>query len=291
MIDLMPHDTTTENRLPESRDQLELVVQERTAELAAVNEELRRFAYMVSHDLRAPLVNMNGFLAELRGGIQVLQEVIEELRPHLNDTQKQAIARSLYEDIPEALDFIGSSVRKMARLSNAVLALSQIGRRELVFERIDTLLLVQEILATLAFQINQKKVIVDISPLPEVVADQVALEQVMSNLLTNALVYLPPDRPGMIRVWGETSPDKTTFYVQDNGRGIAPADQEKIFEPFYRSGRQDTPGEGMGLTYTQTLIRRHGGQIYCQSEPDQGTTFVFTLSNYLVPTVATPQTG
>lgn len=291
MIDLMSHSTTTENRLPESRDQLEMVVQERTAELAAVNEELRRFAYMVSHDLRAPLVNMNGFLAELRGGIHVLQEVIEELRPHLSDTQKQAIARSLYEDIPEALDFIGSSVRKMARLSNAVLTLSQIGRRELVFERIDTLLLVQEILATLAFQINQKKVTVDISPLPEVIADQVALEQVMSNLLTNALTYLSPDRPGTIRVWGETSPDKTTFYVQDNGRGIAQADQEKIFEPFYRSGRQDNPGEGMGLTYTQTLIRRHGGQIYCQSEPDQGTTFVFTLSNYLVPAVVTPQTG
>lgn len=283
MIDLMADGVAASGRMPESRDQLEILVQERTAELAAVNEELRRFAYMVSHDLRAPLVNMNGFLAELRSAIAVVQEVVESSRPHFNDAQKQAIAMSLYEDIPEALDFIGSSVRKMARLSNAVLALSQIGRRELIFERIDTLLLVQEILATLAFQINQKKVMVDIAPLPEVTADQVAMEQIMSNLLTNALTYLVPERPGHIRVWGESSPDKITFYVQDNGRGITKMDQDKIFEPFYRSGRQDTTGEGMGLTYTQTLIRRHGGQIYCQSEPDQGTTFIFTISNYLVP--------
>jgi signal transduction histidine kinase len=285
MIDLMPDRVTADSRMPESRDQLESLVQERTAELAAVNEELRRFAYMVSHDLRAPLVNMNGFLAELRGAIHVVQGVVESLRPHLSDAQKQAVAMSLYEDIPEALDFIGSSVRKMARLSNAVLMLSQIGRRELIFERIDTLLLVQEILATLAFQINQKKVTVDISPLPEVIADQVALEQIMSNLLTNALTYLRPERAGYIRMWSEAAADKITFFVQDNGRGIAAADQEKIFEPFYRVGRQDTPGEGMGLTYTQTLVRRHGGHIYCQSEPEQGTTFVFSLSNYLVPVV------
>jgi len=280
MIDLIRDDIAF-NPLPESRDQLELLVQERTAELAAVNEELRRFAYMVSHDLRAPLVNMSGFLAELRGALGVVQEVVEGLRPHLNDQQKQAIALSMYEDIPEALDFIGSSVRKMARLSNAVLTLSQIGRRELVFEPIDTLLLVQEILATLAYQINQKQVTVDISPLPGVVADQLALEQIMSNLLTNALSYLLPDRPGHIRVWGEVGADKTTFYVGDNGRGLAESDREKIFEPFYRSGRQDTPGEGMGLTYVQTLVRRHGGQISCQSEPGQGSTFIFTISNHI----------
>jgi signal transduction histidine kinase len=280
MIDLIRDDIAF-NQLPESRDQLELLVQERTAELAAVNEELRRFAYMVSHDLRAPLVNMSGFLAELRGALGVVQEVVEGLRPHLNDQQKQAIALSMYEDIPEALDFIGSSVRKMARLSNAVLTLSQIGRRELVFEPIDTLLLVQEILATLAYQINQKQVTVDISPLPGVVADQLALEQIMSNLLTNALIYLLPDRPGHIRVWGEVGVDKTTFYVGDNGRGLAESDREKIFEPFYRSGRQDTPGEGMGLTYVQTLVRRHGGQISCQSEPGQGSTFIFTISNHI----------
>ena len=272
-----------EQQTNDSREQWEWLVQERTAELAAVNEELRRFAYMVSHDLRAPLVNVNGFLAELREGLAVVHEVVDGVRPHLNEAQKQAIARSLYEDIPEALDFITRSVRKMSRLSNAVLALAQIGRRELTFERIDTLLLVQEILATLAYQIEQKQITVDIAPLADVVADQLALEQIMSNLLTNAVTYLHPERPGHIRIWTETGVDKTTFYVQDNGLGIEAFDQDKIFEPFYRSGRQDTPGEGMGLTYVQTLVRRHGGQISCQSTEEEGATFIFTLSNFLVP--------
>lgn len=282
MLDLA-QERGIEQQTTDSREQWEWLVQERTAELAAVNEELRRFAYMVSHDLRAPLVNMNGFLAELRDGLAVVQEVVDGVRPHLNEAQKQAIARSLYEDIPEALDFITRSVRKMARLSNAVLALAQIGRRELTFERIDTLLLVQEILATLAYQIEQKQITVDIAPQADVVADQLALEQIVSNLLTNAVTYLHPDRPGYIRIWTETGVDKTTFYVQDNGRGIDKVDQEKIFEPFYRSGRQDTPGEGMGLTYVQTLVRRHGGQISCTSVLGKGSTFMFTLSNFLVP--------
>ena len=275
-----------EQHTADSREQWEWLVQERTAELAAVNEELRRFAYMVSHDLRAPLVNMNGFLVELRDGLGVVEEVVDSVRPHLNDAQKQALARSLYEDIPEALDFITRSVRKMSRLSNAVLSLAQIGRRELTFERINTLLLVQEILATLAYQINQKQITIDIASLADVVADQLALEQIMSNLLTNAVTYLHPDRPGHIRIWTEMSVDKTTFYVQDNGRGINEADLEKIFEPFYRSGRQDTPGEGMGLTYVQTLVRRHGGQISCESVLGKGTTFMFTVSNYLMPVVS-----
>ena len=286
MLNLVP-EKGIEPQTTDSREQWEWLVQERTAELAAVNEELRRFAYMVSHDLRAPLVNVNGFLAELREGLAVVQEVVDGVRPHLNEAQKQAIARSLYEDIPEALDFITRSVRKMSRLSNAVLALAQIGRRELTFERIDTLLLVQEILATLAYQIEQKQITVDIAPLADVVADQLALEQIMSNLLTNAVTYLHPHRPGHIRIWTETGVDKTTFYVQDNGRGIEALDQAKIFEPFYRSGRQDTPGEGMGLTYVQTLVRRHGGQISCQSTVGEGATFIFTLSNFLVPTVGT----
>ncbi|MBP8002337.1 MAG: hypothetical protein KA314_16125 [Chloroflexi bacterium] len=279
-----PQENVTSPRKPESRDSLELLVQEHTAELAAVNEELRRFVYMVSHDLRAPLVNMNGFLAELRNGLAVVLDVVDSLRPHLSQKQKVALARALYEDIPEALEFLDISVRKMSRLSSAVLALAQIGRRELQFERIDMLVLVQEILFTLAYQINRKHVTIDVAPLPEVVGDQISLEQIMSNLLTNALSYLVPERPGHIRVWGEVKSDKTTFYVQDNGRGVTEGEQAKIFEPFYRAGRQDISGEGMGLTYVQTLVRRHGGQITCKSTPDQGATFIFTISNYLVPT-------
>ena len=84
-------------------------------------------------------------------------------------------------------------------------------------------------LFTLAYQINRKHVTIDVAPLPEVVGDQISLEQIMSNPLTNALSYLVPERPGHLRVWGEVKSDKTTFYVKDNGRGVTEGEQAKIF--------------------------------------------------------------
>jgi signal transduction histidine kinase len=108
-------------------------------------------------------------------------------------------------------------------------------------------------------------------------ADRMTMEQIMANLLTNAVVYLSADRPGKIEVTGETSPNAVTIHVRDNGRGIARNDAPKVFEPFRRVGQSDVPGEGMGLTYVQALIRRHGGRIWFESEVGKGTTFSFTI--------------
>ncbi len=100
----------------------------------------------------------------------------------------------------------------------------------------------------------------------------------MGNLLNNAVLYLDPVRPGEIEITGERDHDETTFRVCDNGRGIAGEDMPKVFAPFRRVGKQDVPGEGMGLPYVQALVRRHGGRIWCESEGiGQGSTFCFTL--------------
>ena len=103
----------------------------------------------------------------------------------------------------------------------------------------------------------------------------------MGNLLTNAVAYLAPGRPGEVVVTGERRPDVTVFAVRDNGRGIAAEDIPKVFEPFRRVGRQDVPGEGMGLAYVQMLVRRHGGEIRCHSTLGVGTTFTFTIAHQL----------
>jgi signal transduction histidine kinase len=117
--------------------------------------------------------------------------------------------------------------------------------------------------------------------LPQVVADKTALEQIVGNILNNAINYLEPGRPGEIEIYGERNHRETTFHIRDNGRGIAAADMNKIFDLFRRAGRQDVPGEGMGLAYVRALVRRHGGQIWCDSELQVGTTFHFTISNQL----------
>jgi signal transduction histidine kinase len=141
--------------------------------------------------------------------------------------------------------------------------------------------LVQGTVQTLAHQIAQRHVHVTVEPLPTVLADRTAMEQIMGNLLANAVAYLDPDRPGEIVVTGERRPDVTVLQVRDNGRGIAAADIPKVFEPFRRVGKQDVPGEGMGLAYVQMLVRRHGGDIRCHSTLGIGTTFTFTIARQL----------
>jgi PAS domain S-box-containing protein len=252
-----------------------------TAEIEAANEEIKQFAYIVSHDLRAPLVNLRGFSAELRRALDGVLPLARQALTALPAADQRVAHDSIEEDIPEALGFIDSSVTRMDSFINAVLKLSRIGRRELVYLPLDPRPLVEEILRTLAHQQAAHDATVTVADLPQVTADRTALEQIFGNLLANALLYLVPGRPGRIDVGGTRGKTETTFWVRDNGRGIAAEDADKIFAPFRRAGKQDVPGEGMGLSYVHTMVRQHGGLIWFESTPDVGTTFFFTLSSSL----------
>jgi len=279
------HDLTArvqaEEALRRARNELEVRVQERTAELTTANEEIKRFAYIVSHDLRAPLINLKGFASELRTACDVLQAALPATLPHLEALQRADVVRALDQDIPEALSFIETSVTRMDHLIRAILHLSRLGRRDLHWEPLDMRALVQGTVQMLAHQIARRQVQVTVEPLPTVLADRIAMEQIMGNLLANAVAYLDPDRPGEVVVTGEHRPEVSVFHVRDNGRGIAAEDIPKVFEPFRRVGKQDVPGEGMGLAYVRMLVRRHGGEIWCHSTPGVGTTFTFTIAHQL----------
>ena len=272
-----------EAALQSAHDELEQGVRDRTAQLEAANEEVRRFAYIVSHDLRAPLTNLKGFARELRGIFALIQTALLQLLPHLEEPQLTEVTRALTQDGPEALSFIETSVTRMDGLIRAVLNLSRAGQRELYIEPVDPESLVRHIRQTLRHQLTQYSARITIEPLPIVNADRTAMEQILGNLLGNAVQYLEPSRPGEITVRATHQADTTTFQVCDNGRGIDERDIPRIFELFRRVGRRDTTGEGMGLSYVQTLVRRHGGEITCQSTLGVGTTFTFTIANHLLP--------
>jgi signal transduction histidine kinase len=246
-------------------------------DLQTTNEELKSFAYIISHDLRAPLINLKGFANELRYSLKTIQTGIDAALGHLPDEQQQLMSLAFEEDIPEALGFIEASVMRMDHFINTLLKLSRLGRRELKFEHVDTGAAVQRICQSLAHQIEQAKVRIILGKLPKVIADPLSIEQILGNILTNAVQYLDPNRPGEIEVKAIESLSETTFQICDNGQGIAEEDMHKVFEPFRRAGRQSVPGEGMGLAYVQTLVRRHGGRIWCQSKLGEGTTFSFVL--------------
>lgn len=269
----------TEEALLRARDELELRVEERTAELHEANAEALRFAYIVSHDLRAPLINLQGFAGELRLACNALTVTLPLLQSHVSDTQRDHVRQAIEQDIPEALDFIDASVARMDTLIHALLQLSRLGRLELHFEAVEMESVVRDTLQTLAHQIARRQVQVTVGSLPVVQADRTAMAQIMGNLLANAIAYLVPERPGRITITGERLATATAFHVHDNGRGIAMEDIPRVFEPFRRVGRPDVPGEGMGLAYVRTLVRRHGGEISCHSVLGEETTFTFTIAH------------
>ena len=250
----------------------------RTAEvLSQSNEEVRQFAYIVSHDLRAPLVNVGGFATELRDSLADLDDLVRPAIRELGENERASTDRILRQEIPEALGFIDASVMRMDHMISSLLRLSHAGRQDLVPERLDLRSLVSEIVASLGTQIEARGAIVWVLSLPEVVADRTSLEQILSNILTNAVLYLDPARPGRIEIAGKLERTELQIKVSDNGRGIAPDDREAVFAPFRRAGAPDVPGEGMGLAYVHALVRRQGGRIWFDSEPGVGTTFSFTL--------------
>ncbi len=279
--DLAAAFNTMARQLGEMIDNLEGRVSARTAELARSNQEVRQFAYIVSHDLRAPLVNLKGFTAELRASLGDIHSIGPKALALLNEIDQRKLNTALEQDIPEALGFIESSVNRMDYFLTTLLKLSRLGRRELQIEPVDCLALVTETLETLAHQLDVSQVQVQVGNLPTIEADRTSLVQIFGNILDNAVKYLEPSRPGRIEISASQNAHKTVFTVQDNGRGIAPEDMDKVFAPFRRAGKQDQPGEGMGLSYVQTLVRLHGGQIECQSELGVGTRFTFSIAHKL----------
>ena len=271
--------------LARSRDQLrrlntdlEGAVLERTTDLQRANDEIQRFAYIVSHDLRSPLVNVMGFTAELEAGAQRLSAMVERVEgkaPELVDQDAKAAVR---EDFPEAIRFIRASTEKMDRLINAILRLSREGRRTINPEKLDMGALFRSVTDSLRHTIDERDVDLSIDPrLPAIVSDRLAVEQIVSNIVENAIKYMVPGRRGRIEIRGHIEGPRAIFEIADNGRGVEPRDHERIFDLFRRSGQQDQPGEGIGLAHTRALAYRLGGTISVESELARGATFRINL--------------
>ena len=264
---------------------LEDRVMERTSDLGRANEEIQRFAYIVTHDLRAPLVNIMGFTSELETNVGILSAYMASAgdgsagsasgtAPSFEEARLAAT-----EDLPEAIGFIRAATRKMDSLINAILKISREGRRQLKPESLD----LPEVIGASADAIHHQvadnggAINADIA-VDRLVTDRLSLEQVMGNLLDNAVKYRHAERPLDVTITASHVPgNRVKIAVKDNGRGIASSDHERVFELFRRSGVQSQPGEGVGLAHVRTLVRSLGGDITLVSELGVGTTFTIDL--------------
>lgn len=257
---------------------LEDMVAARTQDLTRANEEIQRFAYIVSHDLRSPLVNVMGFTAELETAAAALRGLVERVDAEAPMVASEEARLAATEDLPEAIGFIRTSTQKMDRLINAILQLSRQGRRALSPEKIDVAALVGQIGETLSHRLAETDTTLTVEDrLPVVVSDRLALDQILSNLIENAVKYLRPGVPGRITVSGRRERDRVLLVVRDNGRGIDPRDHQRVFDLFRRSGAQDRPGEGIGLATVRALVFRLGGTIDVASTLGEGAAFTLAL--------------
>ncbi len=225
-------------------------------DLSRSNDELESFAYAASHDLKEPL-----------RGIRAYADMLSRtLDPKLTDKEKEGLAMMMRLS------------KRMDELIDSLLDYSRVGRLELELAHIDGNELLNEALQNLKHQLQRDGVDVRVPrPLPDLTGDRVRLREVLQNLITNAVKY--NDKPGKWVEIGYQDGTPVTFYVRDNGIGIEDRHQASVFRIFNRLHGKDQfgGGTGVGLTIVQKVIERHGGKIWLQSIPNEGTTFYFTL--------------
>jgi signal transduction histidine kinase len=229
----------------------------RMRQLEALNNELLETLYVASHDLRAPLVTINGFA-------DVLDRKFGDA---LGGRGKATLSR------------IRRSGETMAQLLEALLNLSRSHHRPLTLQPIPLARVVQSALRDLEGQISSRGAEVWVSPdLPEVIGDELALHQVFLNLVGNAIKYADAGSQPQVRIGYVERAEEHEFSVEDNGSGIPPGLHERVFQPFQRGpGTERTEGLGIGLSIVKGIVLRHGGRIWVESEPENGAVFRFTL--------------
>jgi len=235
------------------------------------------FVYTVSHDLRSPLVNLQGFSKELEKGCQGLIALLDEQNV-APDTR--ARGRALLDGkMAKSIGFIRSAVLRLSGIIDALLRLSRAGRVEYRREAIDVGRVVGQVVRAAQVTIAERGATVHVGDLPAAWGDRTAIEQVFANLVGNALTYLDPSRPCVIEIGVLTNSDAgfRTYFVRDNGLGIAEGHRQKIFLAFQRAHPGIGTGEGLGLAIVARVIARHRGRVWVESQPGEGSTFYVTL--------------
>lgn len=249
----------------------------RTAEkLEAKNDELERVMYISSHDLRSPLVTISGFNHELQKSCQQLKSLIDEKA--FDEKTKSAINSLLDESIPESLKFIHAGVEKVDMLIDGLLQMSRIGTSPFKIEPVDMTELIHNVIDSHRFQAKERGATITVESLPDCMGDAAKTNQLFSNLVTNALKYLSPERPGKVKITGHVDGDRSIYCVEDNGIGIDPAHHSKIFQMFNRVCPDPAiKGEGLGLAIITRILEGQNGEIWLESEVDKGSKFYVSL--------------
>jgi PAS domain S-box-containing protein len=243
--------------------------------LKGKNDDLEQIVHISSHDLRSPLVNITGFAGVVDRNIEQAVEMLSGSGK--KDAALGQLQHLLEIDTRKAVEHISQGTRRMGSLISGLLRLMRLGKMDIEIQQLNMNALLGEIMHSFSYRIEQAGVQVEIGDLPSCNGDQLQVGQVFSNLFDNALKYLDAERSGVIRVSGQQTGRLVEYCVEDNGIGIAPEDNDRVFQLFHRMNPPATAGEGVGLTLIKKIIDRHGGQVWLESVAGEGSRFYVSL--------------
>jgi PAS domain S-box-containing protein len=247
-----------EKEIQELNEDLELRVKYRTADLEASNKELETFSYSVSHDLKAPLRHINGFIGLL----------LDNRSTELNEEELGFLEK------------ITASASEMERLIDAILSFSRLNQTELRKTLIRSSDMVDHVIRFFEPEMQNRKITFNVGFLPDINGDEELILQVWTNLISNAIKYTGKKPEALIDIGSISTETDTTFFVKDNGAGFNMKYAEKLFGVFQRLHKsRDFEGIGIGLANVNRIVNRHGGRCRAEGQPDQGATFFFSLPN------------
>lgn len=260
------------------RKNSEQQVQQLARSLQEKNQELESVVYIASHDLRSPLVNIQGFSIELSHSCKRLNQLIDRVSvqdPEIGNELRTILA----DEIPESLEFIFAGVNRMDALLSGFLKFSRLGRVTMDLRHLDLNNLMKEVLSAMNYQIQQKDALIEANHLPRCRADRNQLSQVFANLIDNSLKYSHPERAPRISIRAEEpgSDQEVVVVIEDNGLGIREEHHEKVFDVFFRLQPHEGVGEGLGLAIAKRIVHRLGGRIWVDSDFSRGSRFFVAL--------------
>ncbi len=257
-IDKLP---TVETRLADGRAQVE-----------AMKGELQQFISCVSHDLRSPLVNIEGFVVEL-------EELVDDLRERREKTCNMALQCNetfdeIFSDMQGAISYVDTSIKRLKRLVNSVVDIHKNRTRKLEDEPTDIGRQLKLVVSSMQHQIQRSHCSIRINTrMPTINIDPYVVERIFANVIDNSIKYLEPTRNGQIDIDVTTNNKQVVFSVRDNGIGINEGNKKYVFQIFRRATDRDIPGDGVGMPMVRSLVDLYNGEIWFNSKEGTGTTF------------------
>ncbi|AQT69237.1 Phytochrome-like protein cph1 [Anaerohalosphaera lusitana] len=258
--------------------EVEIEREELLRSLSEKNDELESVIYVSSHDLRAPLVNIEGFSGELSNSIDQFREIIDS--GGVPEDTRARLLEMLDEDISESVGFIKSSTRKIDNLLRGLTRLCRVGRLDMHPRKLDMNKLMKNVLASESEQLDAVHSQVEVDDLPPCRGDADQIAEAFADIIDNAAKYVSPERESKIRVTGWRDNGTVTYCVEDNGVGIHYSQKETIFEIFHRIDPEgNVKGQGLGLTIVKRIVNRHGGKVWIESLEGMGSKVFVKLPN------------